>query len=92
MSSYNPLLACFLGTHFIYLWVDQNFLGIYRTVCSSLVVTPLPDMRDHGKHRAVPTRVPAPLAPADHTHQRVQVTLLVGERSPTVALTTIKLN
>ena len=49
-------------------------------------------MRDPGKHRAVPTRVPAPLAPADHTHQRVQVTLLVGERSPTVALTTIKLN
>ena len=45
-------------------------------------------MGDPGEHRAVPTRGPDPLAPADHPHQRVLATLLVSEGSPTVALKT----
>ena len=53
-----------------------------------VIVDPLPEMGDPGEHRAVPTRGPDPLAPAGHTHQRVLVTLLVREWSPTVALTT----
>ena len=53
-----------------------------------MVIYPLPDMGDPGEHRAVPTRGPDPLAPADHTHQCVLATLLVREWSPTVTLTT----
>ena len=51
-----------------------------------VIVDPLPEIRDPGEHGAVPTGGPDPLTPAGHTHQRVLVTLLVGERSPTALL------
>ena len=57
-----------------------------------VIVDPLPEMGDPSEHRAVPTRGPDPLAPADHPHQRVLATLLVREWSPTVALTTLVSN
>ena len=57
-----------------------------------VIVDPLPEMRDPSEHRAVSTCGPNPLTPAGHTHQRVLVTLLVREWSPTVALTTLVSN
>ena len=57
-----------------------------------VIVDPLPEMRDPGEHRAVPTRGPDTLTPAGHPHQRVLATLLVREWSPTVALTTLVSN
>ena len=86
MSSYNPLLTVL--THlFIHRLIRIS--SEFTELCVlHMVVNPLPDMGDPGEHRAVPTRGPDPLPPADHPHQRVLATLLVREGSPTVALET----
>ena len=81
------MLACWTLILFIYRLIRIS--SEFTELCVlHVVVNPLPDMGDPGEHRAVPTRGPDTLAPADHPHQRVLATLLVREWSPTVALAT----